>query len=1472
VLLVCSVLVLDIGGQSRSAQDAAAAAAIQGPGAAGAPVAPVGQNPVLKARLQQMYATADFNGDGLQDVALVDFLTDSVRVMTAEPGGTFRITATLAARRGPRSIVAADFNGDRVPDLAVAEFLSGEISVFGGRVNGQFEAARTVRVGEGVNSIIAHDLDGDARRDIVAANALSGAVLLLKNAGDGSFDAPAEIGRANAVTILAVDVDDDGVQDLAALNANGTDARVFAGRGAGRFAAAKAGDVARVLSAATAGAARTTTSASIARLNKMAGDGVAQQAGTAAAEPLVVEVRDSSGMPVADGQVVVFSRVGGNAESAEPGALPGRIEDVRGTNELGRASLALTVPGLPEVSFIAAALPADQVVHFGMISILTQQELAGALEAALALEVSDDIEREERIGLLRQASERLNQGEAIEGVRVLRTLLNQLPSEQTGPDATGFGAAADLSRRFINQVLLTGVTPAVAENEALVCDVALTRTIATPTEVDRFKFACQAGEIVHITLGNHGGSFGFNPQWRLLGPETDTPAAVCGTFSEGARQCTVLAAGLYAVEVIDGASNATGTYSVHLQRLSPAQRCGGSIACDAALTTTIDAFADTDLHGFIGVAGEIVHLSLGNHGGSFGFNPQWRLVAPAGTPATVCGTLNGADGECTLPAAGPYAVEVIDGGFNATGTYSLHLQRLTAAQRCTGSITCDAPLTTTINAFADTDLHGFTGVPGEIVHVSLGNHGGSFGFNPQWRLLAPAGTPATVCGILNGADGECTLPAAGAYAIEVIDAGFNATGTYSLHLQRLTAAQRCTGSITCDTALTTTIEAFADTDLHGFTGVAGEIVHVSLGNHGGSFGFNPQWRLLAPNGTPATVCGILNGADGECTLPVAGAYAIEVIDAGFNATGTYSLHLQRLTAGQRCGGSLTCGVPIVTTISAFADTDLHSFTGIGAKNVHVSLLNRGGSFGFNPQWRLLASDGRPAEVCGTWSEGGEFDCMLPRDSSYAVEVRDGAFNAAGTYSLTVSGPGCINPPSTTITVSAVDPLAIEAGLDRGVVRLTRTGSTNSALTVDYAVGGTAIGGIDYTALSGRAVIQAGAGFTDVAVVPLSDTIREAEETVILTLTPPVGPYTIGTPGAAAVTITDGPDLIISALAAPIGTQPGETINITIGSRNQGTRLTGQTTTTRIWLSINSVLDPGDTLLDGYTVSAGLAPNTTNTVTRTVKMPAVARSKHYLIAQADALNVQPEANEGNNTRAKAITIGTDYIISSIVAPIGANPGQTIDVTVGTRNQGTVTPATTITRIWLSANSVLDVGDTLLAGYEVLGLAANITNTVTTAVRIPADTPRSKRHLIAQADALDVLDEPVETNNTRTKAITMGADYSIVALSPVPTSIPAGSAFTIVDTTKNSGGPVAMTTTTQFYLSSDSVFSPITDVRLAQRTVPPLTAGESSSASTPATLPTGTAPGTKYLIAVGDGLSQVAEVSETNNRKTVAITVP
>jgi hypothetical protein len=90
----------------------------------------------------------------------------------------------------------------------------------------------------------------------------------------------------------------------------------------------------------------------------------------------------------------------------------------------------------------------------------------------------------------------------------------------------------------------------------------------------------------------------------------------------------------------------------------------------------------------------------------------------------------------------------------------------------------------------------------------------------------------------------------------------------------------------------------------------------------------------------------------------------------------------------------------------------------------------------------------------------------------------------------------------------------------GVFTVSRTGATTAALTVNYTVAGTATAGGDYTALSGQVTIPIGASSAPITVPVLDDPIVEVPETVIVTLTPNLGVYTVSSPSAATVNIAD----------------------------------------------------------------------------------------------------------------------------------------------------------------------------------------------------------------------------------------------------------------------------------------------------------------------------------------------------------------
>jgi parallel beta-helix repeat protein len=131
-------------------------------------------------------------------------------------------------------------------------------------------------------------------------------------------------------------------------------------------------------------------------------------------------------------------------------------------------------------------------------------------------------------------------------------------------------------------------------------------------------------------------------------------------------------------------------------------------------------------------------------------------------------------------------------------------------------------------------------------------------------------------------------------------------------------------------------------------------------------------------------------------------------------------------------------------------------------------------------------------------------------------------NAAYTVGLPSSATVTIadnDQPPPTVTVAATDANASESGPGTGTFTISRTGSTTSALTVNYSRSGTAANGTDYESLSGSLSIPSGASSATVTVRPIDDTAVEGSETVTLTLSASAA-YIIGSPNSATVTIAD----------------------------------------------------------------------------------------------------------------------------------------------------------------------------------------------------------------------------------------------------------------------------------------------------------------------------------------------------------------
>ncbi len=161
------------------------------------------------------------------------------------------------------------------------------------------------------------------------------------------------------------------------------------------------------------------------------------------------------------------------------------------------------------------------------------------------------------------------------------------------------------------------------------------------------------------------------------------------------------------------------------------------------------------------------------------------------------------------------------------------------------------------------------------------------------------------------------------------------------------------------------------------------------------------------------------------------------------------------------------------------------------------------------------------------------------------------------------------PGLATVTVTATDGSASEAGPNAATFTVARTGGTGTPLTVQYGLGGSAITTTDYATSVGFVVIPAGSSAATVTITPVDDALVEGSETLTLTVSPRVH-YSVGSPASASASIADN------------DTPPGD-------SDSDGLPDTWETSNFGNLLQTGSGDPDGDGLLNSAEFAAGTNP-------------------------------------------------------------------------------------------------------------------------------------------------------------------------------------------------------------------------------------------------------------------------------------------
>ncbi len=450
--------------------------------------------------------------------------------------------------------------------------------------------------------------------------------------------------------------------------------------------------------------------------------------------------------------------------------------------------------------------------------------------------------------------------------------------------------------------------------------------------------------------------------------------------------------------------------------------------------------------------------------------------------------------------------------------------------------------------------------------------------------------------------------------------------------------------------------------------------------------------------------------------------------------------------GARAGNAFLTGVVINDQVSA------NNFYNIGEGLSGVSIVVKSGV-------TTIAST--------TSNTAGGYQIQVPA-GTYQVTFSAAGWNRPITKTFTISDKNvkidtntrtdfATQPPIPSVSLTAASYTISEAGGSQ-LITARLSNAFNSTVTVKYATSnGTAKSGLDYTATAGTLTFAPGETSKTFSIPITNDTLVEPSETILLTLSTPVG-ATLGTQRTATVNITDNdvPSVSFSQTAKSVS-EATTSASLTVTLSSASTKS----------VSVRYALATGGTATSGvdFTLPAG---------TLTFEPGQLSKTITFTVAN-DTLDENDETVRVALSSPSNATLGTASVATYTIVDNDAIPAAKIDFRTET---GAPTTAVSVSEsiVRISVPIIL----TAAAGRPItvnLAAVAGGTALLGTDFSIPTASvtfaPGETRKTVTLNITNDRLNEALETIrlalSSTTASIGTGstATVSIVDNDPAPT---------------------------------------------------------------------------------------------------------